>query len=508
MQAWPLKVGSPPMWGHQTAALARSRDLAAFAFDFDPGLGKTATVIAEAGAMFLAGEIDTLIVVAPNRVHQQWVLSALPRWAGFPYKAHAWPKGGLSSGKRKAAFEAALRLSEVKPSLRVFTFNFENFRQPPGTRGKPAPLAATLKLIDRIVETSKAGVYFAVDESQRIKDHTAQQTRAALRYGRGVAKVRRKLSGTPILQGVQDLWSQYAFLDPLIIGEPNFFSFRARYCRTRSLPSRPNVLIIEGGKNVDELMRRIAPFTARVRKEDALDMPPKMIYPDVDPFIVEMEPEQERAYQQMEELMMVGLRGVQTPGRLEDGLGTTKVVTAKIVLSQLQKLLQIASGFIYDEEKAVTWLSDCKVDAIRDCVEDLGGEHCVVWAPYIPLLDRLEQAFGETCTRFRQLSDLEVWAKKGGPLVSNPASGGVGVDGMHLYANRAFYAANGYHLEYRLQSIDRIHRGEQKKTCFYTDFVALGTKDKVVLDVLTGKGNFSSMTADMLKKLLMQPSLL
>lgn len=486
---FPIKGGTAALWNHQRKALLRSRNKAAFAFDFDPGLGKTATVIAEAGQFFLEGEIDTLIIDAPNRVHQQWVLKAFPQWATFPWKGFAWPRGGIKSERRRAQFEAALKLSKVQPRLRVFAFNFENVRQPHGTKRKPAAVPPVLKLLQRIFDTSEKGVYFVVDESHRIKDHQSQQTRAAHAFGKGHSKVRRKLTGTPILQGVQDLWSQYAFLDPLIIGEPTFYSFRAKYCKTRTIP-RTNVTIIEGSKNVDELMNRIAPYTARVKKEDAQDMPPKVF----DKFLVEMEHEQERAYLQMEELMMTGLKAGQ------------KIITAKIVLTQLQKLLQIASGFLYDEGKEVHWLSDGKVEAIRTKVEDLGGAHCVVWAPYIPLLDRLCEAMPDA-TRFRQLSDIDVWGKKGGPLVANPASGGVGVDGMHKFAHRAFYAANAFHLEYRIQSIDRLHRGDQKKTCFYTDFLSIGTKDFQVVDALDAKEDVGNMTAEKLREILMRPSL-
>ena len=115
---WPQKAGSPPLWKHQLDALVRSRNLAAYAFDFDPGLGKTGTVIVEAGRMFLDGDIDTLIVVAPNRVHKQWIEKAFPVWAGFPWTGFAW----AGTGKAMAKFEETMVLSQVKPALRVFTF--------------------------------------------------------------------------------------------------------------------------------------------------------------------------------------------------------------------------------------------------------------------------------------------------------------------------------------------------------------------------------------------------
>jgi SNF2 family DNA or RNA helicase len=489
------------MWGHQSQALGRSRNLAPFAFTFDPGLGKTLTVIGEAGQMFLDGDIDTLVVIAPNRVSRQWVEKQFPKWAIFPYKGWVWPKGGLSSGVKTAAFEATLQVGEIQRKLRVFAFNFEAIRIPRGTKGHPPKLPDAILLLDRIMKTSVRGVYFCVDESHRTKDWTALQTRGVLRYSRqGVfpAKVRRTLTGTPILQGVHDLWSQYAFLDRNIISRKigladkgdadTFLDFRANFCKTAPVPGRPKAVRIVGAKNEAELMARIAPYTARVLDTEVLDMPAQVF----DVFDVEMEGAQAKAYAQMDELMMAGLR-TDTGG---------VVVTAKIVLTQLLRLQEIASGFVRDEDGTVHWLSDAKIDAIRERVEDLGGAPVVVWAPFIPLLERLEEVFGDKGTRFRSLDDIDVWRKKGGPLIANPASGGTGVDGMQL-ASRAFYAANSFWLEHRIQSIKRIHRGDQKAPCFYTDFVAKGSKDEWTLKALAAKRDVGVMTIDTLRTLLL-----
>lgn len=476
------------LWDHQDKTLRRSSSLAAFMFAHDPGLGKTLSVIAESGLLFEQGEIDTVVVVAPNRVHAQWVQKQFPRWASFPFRAWLWPKGGLASQKRAAIFEEALRVPLVKPRLRVFAFNFEAVRIPP--RAKKLPEA--ILLIDRIMQTSTRGVYFVVDEIHRIKDFSAQQSRGVQRYGRqGVlpAKVRRGLTGTPVLQGVHDLFGQYAFLDLNIIREPNFWSFRSNFCKTRPVPDRPNAQIITGAKNEAILMQRIAPFTSRVIDRDALDMPDQVF----ERFDVEMEPAQRKAYDQMETLMLAGLK---TP----DGMG--QVITAKIVLTQMQKLQQLASGFVMDEDRGVHWLSDAKLEAVREVVSDLGGEPVVIWAPFIPLLERLEFVFGEEGTRFRSLADIEVWKKKGGALIANPASGGVGVDGMQ-WSHRSFYMANTFSLEHRLQSIKRTHRGDQKEICFYTDFCAAESIDHEVLDALAAKQDIGSMTIDRLRMLLL-----
>lgn len=501
--AAPLSPASPvkgPLWHHQVSAKARSRNRAAFALQHDPGTGKTLSVIAEAGEMFLDGDIDTLVIIAPNRVSRQWVEKQFPRWAGYAWKGWFWPKGGLASGKRLNEFEVALQVGEIQRKLRVFAFNFEAIRIGRPTKGHYVPLPAAVQLLDRIMATSKRGVYLCVDESHRIKDPMAQQTRGVMRYARdGVhpAKVRRTLTGTPILQGVQDLWTQFAFLDKLIISRrgpdgkgdaDSFVRFRDKFCKTAPVPGQPKAVRIIGPKNQDELMARIAPFTSRVRDVDAIDMPAQVFQT----YEVEMEGAQLKAYGQMESLMMAGLR---------TATGST-VVTAQIVLTQLLRLQEIASGFVRDEDGTVHWLSDAKIEAIKEAAGDLGGAPVVIWAPFIPLLDRLEEVFGEGGTRFRTLADVDVWKAKGGVLIANPASGGTGVDGMQ-WASRAFYIANSFHLEHRIQSIKRIHRGDQKAPCFYTDFVATGSMDEVILKALAAKTDIGTMTVDTLRNLLL-----
>ena len=644
---WPVKDPyGTGLWLHQKRALAKSFDQAAHFFAMDPGLGKSATVIAEAGAMFLSGEIDTLIVIAPNRVHRQWVEKQMPLWAGVPWVGWVWPKGGLSSERRKQHLDAVLQVRVLRPRLRVLAFNFEAIRIP---RGRNPKIPEAIRVIERAVATSKLGVYVACDEIHRIKDHQSAQTRGLMRLGRGVAKVRRGLSGTPVLQGTHDLYSQYAFLDPKIIGEESFYSFRSRFCKTAPVPNQPRAARIVGPRNTATLMKRIEPFTSRVLAEDALDMPPQSF----DLLEVEMEPAQAKAYASMHDMMMVGIRD------------TGQVIAAPIVIAQLQKLQQIAclagdtevltergwvpmekvlpsdrvwdgvewvvhdglalsgvaatiecfgvrmtpehgvltgkgwrhgsdctglnrapvrlphgysegwdglseagsldlplrvqgetrndpheasegvgdmassrhvepvydlincgprhrfvvrgkdgiplivhnSGFVFDEDRAVHWLSTAKVDAIADQIDDL-NRPVVVWAPWIPLLDKLEEVLRGRggVTRYRSLADIDTWRAKGtgrNPILANPASGGTGVDGLQ-FASWAIYAANSFSLEHRDQSVKRTHRGGQRDHCFYLDAVSRGTRDIDVVEALAAKKEIGAMSVDQLRDMLLR----
>ena len=65
------------------------------------------------------------------------------------------------------------------------------------------------------------------DESQRIKTHDAQQSKAMHQLG-DIAKYKLILSGTPVQNNAIDIFSQYRFLDPTVFGM-NYYAFRGRY---------------------------------------------------------------------------------------------------------------------------------------------------------------------------------------------------------------------------------------------------------------------------------------
>lgn len=72
-------------------------------------------------------------------------------------------------------------------------------------------------------------VMLVVDESTRIKTPSAKRTKLITKFGKNV-KYRRILTGTPITKNVTDVYAQFKFLDPQILGYDSFYSFRNQYC--------------------------------------------------------------------------------------------------------------------------------------------------------------------------------------------------------------------------------------------------------------------------------------
>lgn len=120
---------------------------------------------------------------------------------------------------------------------------------------------AILRLdIDRLVEKKWETVI--LDEAQNIKNPDSQVAQAAYRLEAGF---RMALTGTPVENRLDELWSQFHFLNRGLLG--GRANFRRRY-------ERP---IADGDPNAASLLReRIRPFLLRRKKEDvAPELPPR-----------------------------------------------------------------------------------------------------------------------------------------------------------------------------------------------------------------------------------------
>lgn len=101
-----------------------------------------------------------------------------------------------------------------------------------------------------------------LDESQTIKNPESQVARAAYRL-RGGFKI--NLSGTPVENSLEDLWSQFHFLNPGLLGTRASFSENVEQA-------------IRSGdrKAAERLKKQVAPFILRRMKRDvAKELPPK-----------------------------------------------------------------------------------------------------------------------------------------------------------------------------------------------------------------------------------------
>ena len=69
---------------------------------FDMGLGKTKTAIDIAVYKYLRGEIEAVMLIAPNGVHVQWVSEQMPLHCNVEYEAFIWDSAKLGRKYYKA----------------------------------------------------------------------------------------------------------------------------------------------------------------------------------------------------------------------------------------------------------------------------------------------------------------------------------------------------------------------------------------------------------------------
>ena len=118
------------------------------------------------------------------------------------------------------------------------------------------------------------------DETQYISNIDANVTQSLCRLATR-AKRRYALTGTPVAEHPENVWSQFLFLDGGALLGKNYSAFVKRYCVTRQIAMRDAVITkIIGYKHLRELHKKIGAASIRRTKEQyQKDLPPKMARP-------------------------------------------------------------------------------------------------------------------------------------------------------------------------------------------------------------------------------------
>lgn len=453
---------------HQMEALTISEDKRDFALLMEAGTGKTKVVLDNAAYLYASGKIDSLIIVAPNGVHRNWLGEIdihlhddVPRLAAF-YQASAGAKH--QSWFAKACAE--------KAALRILTFNIEAL----------SDLTSTKKII-ALMKSRKC--MLVIDESQRIKTPSSKRTKNAYKVG-NEATYRRILTGTPVSQGLQDLYSQFKFLDWRIIGCKTFTAFKGEYCVMGGYEGRE----ILAYRNVDKLKAHIAPYTYEANKKDCLDLPPQTWLRRE----VELSQEQRTHYKEIKDKFVTELN--------------SNVLEAPQAGVRMLRLRQILSGFFPLPEDERKWeaLPCPRLETCADLVEEASRGKVIVWCHFHADVERVcaklwERGIG--CVPYyggvsdgQRAKNLAQWRTDPAivAFVGTPATGGVGLTMNE--ADTVVFFSHDYNYETRIQAEARNHRAGQTKPVTYYVLVARGTADVRMLKRVEEKGS----VADLIKR--------
>ena len=536
-------------YAHQLKAFHEFKDRDFFALFADMGTGKSKIAIDVAAWKFLTGQIDVVLVIAPNNVHTQWIDEQLPAHCPVPYKVFAWRSG--KAGNRMYRSHLQSFLVEPTKRLRFLAVNVEAFQSD--------------SIVATIAEYVKNNTPFIiVDEATRIKNRGAKRTKTIHKlnkYGQ-----RCILTGTPTAKSPFDLWSMMELLKANYF-DANFFVFQHRYGvmmqvvnpinggryttlideRTFSIvksklrkveeqrgaaglmPDDYEAVHVMTGiserdvrfiaqqpmytqfKRLDELKAYMERDVFSLRKEDCLDLPPK-VYEKI---LVDAPPEVRRVYNELKKELLTEYEGKELS------------VANKVALTT--RLMQITGGFfpfmreqleIRGSERLTKLVGDAqpigevnaKMVALLDDVEEASDEQrIIVWAHFVPELKALYAAlskkyrcalyYGGTSTQDRDkiIADFKRGEYK--VFIGNAQTAGFGLNLQN--ATLQYFYSNTFRTEERLQAEDRSHRNGVKGTVVIKDVIMRNTIDeRVFSNIASGRNLNDYFKQASLKELL------
>lgn len=129
------------------------------------------------------------------------------------------------------------------------------------------------------------------------------------------------------------------------------------------------------------------------------------------------------------------------------------------------KLLQLANGAVYDEDKNYHEIHDCKIEAFMETLEQLQGQNVLVFYNFKHDLDRLIKVLGKTKLSFRKLEgpeDQKDWNEgKINVLLTHPASSAYGLN-LQQGGHHVIWFGLNWNYELYIQANKRLHRQGQR----------------------------------------------
>lgn len=453
----------------------------------EQGAGKTITAIAIMAYRAKYDGVKRILIVCP--------VSVIPVWEAEIKKCMAIPCEITvlqGSGEKKAGQVKRLPAA----SLRIIVANYESLWRDP---------------LDEAIRGWKPQMVVA-DESQRIKDHTANQSRMMHDLGR-IAKYKLTLSGTPIMNSPLDLWSQYRFLSPETFGG-SFYSFKTQYAiQSEMAIGDRHIKTVVGYRNLDDFVKKAHSIASRVTKAQCLDLPET-----TDQILFcELEPKARRAYRELQREMATEI-------------GEGKLILAQHIVTRLLRLSQITGGFVNtidsEDNKELLNVSNAKLNLLGETLDDLldAGKKVVVFARFRGEIGAINEMLTKKLRRknsdepgFRLIWGDTKMADRGGyvrDFQENPdvrvfiaqiATAGLGI--TLTAADTAIFYSLDYSYANHEQAKARIHRIGQRNACTYLYLLARDTIDDDVLAALQEKQDVARLVVDEWRTLLTKVTL-
>lgn len=467
---------------HQTRALNKCFGKPAFALHMDRGTGKSKVAIDVASALRMEGRIAAALVIVRRTLRLNWV--------GYDHGTEVGQREGfighspidcsfhLPDGGDASAMKKYRQWLDQDHDFPVLIVSVESLSQ-----------GGAMEIIKSYL-MAHTKVMAIIDESQDIANHAAIRSEKAHSVGR-MTEFRMTCTGSPISTGPMNLFSQFEFLDPNIIGIGDFYAFRNRYAIMGGFPNpktgKPTQII--GYQNMDELATILAPYVFECRKSEVLDLPPKVY----ERRHVQLTPEQRALYKQIKKEESYEFNGseVAIQNTLELALRLQQV-TGGFISSTKKEAIPLTERF----KKTTEWIEVIppeKNPKLREVLDVATmGKAMIVWCAYRQEIAMVVEALrreypdelvlevhGDISDEDRDYAKMMFQSGKCTKLVGNTATGGTGL--TFTAAEIMVYYNNTEKMIDREQSEDRAHRDGLKHSVLYIDLIAEKTVDVTIM---------------------------
>lgn len=325
-----------------------------------------------------------------------------------------------------------------------------------------------------------------IDESSSFKSHSAKRFKALAGISSRISRM-VELTGTPSPNGLADLWSQVYLLDGGERLGKRYSQFRERYFQPDKRGADGMVYSYEAKPGTEEsILAKISDICISMKAEDYLELP-DLTYHEIP---VELDKKSWKAYQDLERKMILELPE-------DDELIS---VTSAAALSN--KLLQLANGAVYDEDRQVHEVHDCKIEAFLELVESLQGKPVLVFYNYQHDRERILKALAKSGLRIRELKttqDEDDWnTGRIDILLTHPASSAYGLN-LQQGGNHVIWFGLTWNYELYTQANKRLHRQGQVNKVIIHHLVSTGTRDEDVMTALKRKDDVQNWVMESLK---------
>jgi len=414
----------------------------------DCGLGKTViTLTAINDLIFDELKVDKVLVVAPLRVTQVWK-TEIEKWDHL----HELDISLIVGSKNQ-------RISAINANAFIYAVNREN-----------------VKFLVEYYEKNGLRWDFnciVIDELSSFKNYQSQRFKW-LRKVRPFVKRWVGLTGTPTSNGLMDLWAEIGILDGgerlgRFIGR-----FRESYFKPSSMNPSTGVVFsyVPRPGAEQQIYEKISDITISMKALDYLEMP-ECIFVNHE---VEMNTNERKLYDQLKHDLIIPL---------EDG-----DIDAANAASLSNKLIQMANGAVYDENKEVRPIHSRKLEMLEDLIESANGQPVLIayWFKHdrTRIIEHLSSC-GYAPRDIKDSSDIADWNTGNIPVaLIHPASAGHGLNiqsGGHIL----IWFGLTWSLELYQQTNARLWRQGQTSTVTIHHIVTKNTVDEDVLKALASK---------------------